>query len=52
VAYLIAGNWKMFKTARETVAFCTQLRERLEGIANEIERSPARSRRPCCPSSA
>jgi triosephosphate isomerase (TIM) len=26
---LIAGNWKMFKTAAETAAFCEALRERL-----------------------
>ena len=30
---LIAGNWKMFKTARETIPFCAELRERLEGVA-------------------
>ena len=31
---LIAGNWKMYKTAPETIAFCTELRERL----GELER--------------
>jgi triosephosphate isomerase len=32
---LIAGNWKMYKTARETLEFCAALRERigqLEGV--------------------
>jgi triosephosphate isomerase len=29
---LIAGNWKMFKTASETLEFCAALRERLEGL--------------------
>ena len=29
---LIAGNWKMFKTAPETTAFCTELRARLEAL--------------------
>jgi triosephosphate isomerase (TIM) len=32
---LIAGNWKMYKTARETLAFCADLRDRLgelEGV--------------------
>jgi triosephosphate isomerase len=29
---LIAGNWKMYKTARETLEFCTALRERLGGL--------------------
>jgi triosephosphate isomerase (TIM) len=29
---LIAGNWKMFKTASETISFCTELRQRLEGL--------------------
>jgi triosephosphate isomerase (TIM) len=29
---LIAGNWKMHKTARETLEFCTALRERLGGL--------------------
>jgi triosephosphate isomerase (TIM) len=29
---LIAGNWKMFKTAGETVSFCRELRERLDGL--------------------
>ncbi len=29
---LIAGNWKMFKTASETLEFCAALRERLEGV--------------------
>jgi triosephosphate isomerase (TIM) len=32
---LIAGNWKMHKTARETIAFCTALRERLDGVGVE-----------------
>jgi triosephosphate isomerase len=30
---LIAGNWKMFKTVRESVTFVTGLRERVRGIA-------------------
>ena len=30
---LIAGNWKMYKTARETLDFCAALRERLAGLA-------------------
>jgi triosephosphate isomerase (TIM) len=29
VALLIAGNWKMFKTAKETISFCAELRARL-----------------------
>jgi triosephosphate isomerase (TIM) len=29
---LIAGNWKMYKTAAETVEFCTALRERLSEL--------------------
>ena len=29
---LIAGNWKMFKTAAETRAFCGALRDRLGGL--------------------
>ena len=29
---LIAGNWKMFKTAPETLEFCRALRERLDGL--------------------
>jgi triosephosphate isomerase (TIM) len=29
---LIAGNWKMHKTAPETLAFCAALRERLDGL--------------------
>ena len=29
---LIAGNWKMFKTAPETLEFCRVLRERLDGL--------------------
>jgi len=29
---LIAGNWKMFKTVRESVAFVTDLRARVAGI--------------------
>ncbi|MGE0463239.1 MAG: triose-phosphate isomerase [Vicinamibacterales bacterium] len=29
---LIAGNWKMFKTVRESVAFVTDLRDRVAGI--------------------
>ena len=31
---LIAGNWKMYKTAAETLEFCRGLRERLEGLEN------------------
>jgi triosephosphate isomerase len=30
---LIAGNWKMFKTLRESAAFVTDLRARLNGIS-------------------
>src|SRR6187200_217273 len=30
---LIAGNWKMFRTVRESVTFVTGLRERVRGIA-------------------
>ena len=33
VALLIAGNWKMFKTAPETTEFCAALRERLAGLS-------------------
>ena len=29
---LIAGNWKMFKTASETLEFCAELRDRLDGL--------------------
>ena len=29
---LIAGNWKMFKTAPETLDFCRRLRDRLDGL--------------------
>jgi triosephosphate isomerase (TIM) len=29
---LIAGNWKMYKTASETLEFCAALRDRLEGL--------------------
>ena len=29
---LIAGNWKMLKTVRESVAFVTELRERVRGV--------------------
>jgi triosephosphate isomerase len=29
---LIAGNWKMYKTAEETAEFCQALRGRLEGL--------------------
>jgi triosephosphate isomerase (TIM) len=29
---LIAGNWKMFKTAPETLEFCAALRDRLDGL--------------------
>jgi triosephosphate isomerase len=31
---LIAGNWKMFKTVRESVAFVTDLRGRLRDVTN------------------
>jgi triosephosphate isomerase len=31
---LIAGNWKMFKTAPETIAFCRVLAERLANLEN------------------
>ena len=30
---LIAGNWKMYKTARETLEFCAALRGRLAGLS-------------------
>ena len=29
---LIAGNWKMYKTAAETRAFCAELRERIDDV--------------------
>jgi triosephosphate isomerase len=29
---LIAGNWKMYKTARETLEFCAALRDRLDSL--------------------
>jgi triosephosphate isomerase len=29
---LIAGNWKMYKTARETLEFCAALRDRFAGL--------------------
>ncbi len=29
---LIAGNWKMFKTAAQTISFCAELRKRLHGV--------------------
>src|SRR5918999_2113828 len=29
---LIAGNWKMHKTAEETISFCVELRERLREL--------------------
>ena len=32
VTFLIAGNWKMHKTAAETISFCTGLRERLRAL--------------------
>jgi triosephosphate isomerase len=31
---LIAGNWKMYKTASETLDFCSALRDRLEGVGD------------------
>src|SRR5918996_2040521 len=31
---LVAGNWKMFKTAPETLEFCAALRDRLEGLGD------------------
>jgi triosephosphate isomerase len=31
---LIAGNWKMFKTVRETVAYVAELRNALRGLAH------------------
>jgi len=34
---LIAGNWKMNKTASETVEFCSALRRRIGGIAEEVD---------------
>jgi triosephosphate isomerase len=34
---LIAGNWKMFKTAPETTAFCRELRDRLAAVGDEVE---------------
>ena len=32
MALLIAGNWKMFKPAGETISFCADLRERLHEV--------------------
>ena len=32
-AVLIAGNWKMFKTASETARFCQELKRRLHALA-------------------
>ena len=34
---LIVGNWKMFKTAPETLEFCRVLRERLEGLDEGVD---------------
>ena len=34
---LIAGNWKMFKTAAETISFCTELRELVEPLRGEVD---------------
>jgi triosephosphate isomerase (TIM) len=34
---LIAGNWKMNKTASETAAFCTELKQRLSGRAADVD---------------
>ncbi len=39
---LIAGNWKMFKTAAETATFCAALKERLRGVEGvDIAVAPA-----------
>jgi len=32
--YIIAGNWKMFKTVEESIAFVTQLHQKLEAYAD------------------
>jgi triosephosphate isomerase len=32
VPLLIAGNWKMYKTAQESISFCAELRERLRAV--------------------
>jgi triosephosphate isomerase len=37
VTLLVAGNWKMHKTAGETASFCAALRERLDGLGDEVE---------------
>jgi triosephosphate isomerase len=34
---LIAGNWKMNKTASETAEFCSLLRRRVEGLAGSVD---------------
>jgi triosephosphate isomerase len=34
---LIAGNWKMNRTASETAEFCSLLRRRVEGLAGSVD---------------
>jgi triosephosphate isomerase len=34
---LIAGNWKMNKTASETAEFCRALKQRLDGLAGSVD---------------
>jgi triosephosphate isomerase len=34
---LIAGNWKMNKTASETAEFCAQLKRRVDGLAGSVD---------------
>ncbi|MBA3718308.1 MAG: triose-phosphate isomerase, partial [Actinobacteria bacterium] len=34
---LIAGNWKMNKTASETVDFCSALKQRVDGLAGSVD---------------
>ena len=34
---LIAGNWKMNKTASETAEFCSALKRRVDGLAGSVD---------------
>jgi triosephosphate isomerase len=34
---LIAGNWKMNKTASETAEFCSSLKRRVDGVAGSVD---------------
>ena len=34
---LIAGNWKMNKTASETAEFCSSLKRRVDGLAGSVD---------------